>query len=42
MNWIDIKEETTAMWTIIFKKSKNYILIKNNKRRVKERWKKKK
>jgi len=30
------------MWTIIFGKFKNYILMKNNKERVKERGKKKK
>jgi len=42
MNWIDIKEEAIAMWTRTFGRSKTYIVIKNNRRRVKEKKKKRK
>ena len=41
MSWINIKEKTTDMWTIIFKRSKSYIL-KKKRRKKKERLKTKK
>ena len=37
MNWTNIKEEATAMWTIIFKKFKNYIWKTINEEKIKER-----
>ena len=37
MNWIDIKEEATVMWMIIFRKFKNYIWRMTNKKKIKKR-----
>jgi len=37
MNWIDIRKKKTIMWMKIFRRYKTYILMKNNKERIKER-----
>jgi len=42
MSWTDIKKETIAMWTRTFGRFKTYIVMKNNRKRVKEKKKKRK